>query len=156
MSSQYGELRPTSGPWTRAPFLDTREHGPSRSTGAVVNCVIIGSRSSDHYFRSVCWFLCLCRIFLSRLWSDFDQTRTYVVCLSGSSCVPCCTCVGLPVILCYWQHVLCRFVRGLSTFIKAYLIDTCRYTALPPSVQRQGCRTPKIEIFTQIWPKCGI
>ena len=26
----------------------------------------------------------------------------------------------------------------------------------PPSVQRQGCRTPKIEIFTQIWPKCGI
>ena len=26
----------------------------------------------------------------------------------------------------------------------------------PPSVQRQGCRTPKIEMFTQIWPKCGI
>ena len=26
----------------------------------------------------------------------------------------------------------------------------------PPSVQRQGCRTPKIDIFTQIWPKCGI
>ena len=26
----------------------------------------------------------------------------------------------------------------------------------PPSVQRQGCRTPKIEIFTQIWQKCGI
>jgi len=25
-----------------------------------------------------------------------------------------------------------------------------------PSVQRQGCRTPKIEIFTQIWPKSGI
>jgi len=25
-----------------------------------------------------------------------------------------------------------------------------------PLVQRQGCRTPKIEIFTQIWPKCGI
>ena len=23
-------------------------------------------------------------------------------------------------------------------------------------LQRQGCRTPKIEIFTQIWPKCGI
>jgi len=22
----------------------------------------------------------------------------------------------------------------------------------PPSVQRQGCRTPKTEIFTQIWP----
>jgi len=26
----------------------------------------------------------------------------------------------------------------------------------PPSLQRQGCRTPKIEIFTQIWPKCGM
>jgi len=26
----------------------------------------------------------------------------------------------------------------------------------PPSAQRQGCRTPKIEIFTQIWPKRGI
>jgi len=26
----------------------------------------------------------------------------------------------------------------------------------PPSVQRQGCTTPKIKIFTQIWPKSGI
>jgi len=26
----------------------------------------------------------------------------------------------------------------------------------PPPVQRQGCRTPKIKIFTQIWPKCEI
>jgi len=26
----------------------------------------------------------------------------------------------------------------------------------PPSVQRQGRRTPKTEIFTHIWPKCGI
>jgi len=25
--------------------------------------------------------VCLCRVFLSRLWSDFDQTRTYVICL---------------------------------------------------------------------------
>jgi len=23
----------------------------------------------------------LCRVFLSRLWSDFDQTRTYIICL---------------------------------------------------------------------------
>ena len=42
----------------------------------------IGSRPSD---CSVCWFVCLsvclCRVFLSRLWSDFDQTRTYVICL---------------------------------------------------------------------------
>jgi len=49
----------------------------------------IGSRPSDHYFRGVCWFVCLsvclfvclCRVFLSRLWSDFNQTRTYVICL---------------------------------------------------------------------------
>jgi len=41
----------------------------------------IGSRPSDHYFRSVCLFVCLCRVFLSRLWSDCDQTRTYVICL---------------------------------------------------------------------------
>ena len=47
---------------------------------------IIGSRPSDHYFRSVCLFVCLCRVFLSRLWSDFDQTRTHYV--SGSSCTP--------------------------------------------------------------------
>jgi len=25
--------------------------------------------------------VCLCRVFLSRLWSDFDQTRTHVICL---------------------------------------------------------------------------
>jgi len=52
---------------------------------------LIGSRPSDHYFRSVCWFVCLsvclsvcfflCRVFLSRLWSDFDQTWAYVICL---------------------------------------------------------------------------
>jgi len=47
--------------------------------------LIFGSRPSDHYFRSVCWFVCLsvclCRVFPSRLWSDFDQTWTYVICL---------------------------------------------------------------------------
>jgi len=44
-----------------------------------------GSRPSDHYFRSVFWsvclFVCLCKVFLSRLWSNFDQTRRYVTCL---------------------------------------------------------------------------
>ena len=49
-----------------------------------------GSRPNDHYFCSVCWFVCLsvclCRVFLSRLWSDFNQTWSYVT--SGSSCVP--------------------------------------------------------------------
>jgi len=28
---------------------------------------------------SVCLSVCLCRVFLSRLWSDFDQTRTHVI-----------------------------------------------------------------------------
>jgi len=48
-----------------------------------VHCVrqLIGSRPSDHYFRSVCLSFCLCRVFLSSLWSDFDQTWTYVICL---------------------------------------------------------------------------
>ena len=31
------------------------------------NDIGIGSRPSDHYFRSVCLFVCLCRVFLSRL-----------------------------------------------------------------------------------------
>ena len=44
--------------------------------------ILVGSRPSDHYFRSVCLSVFLCRVFLSRLWSDFDQTRTYVICLS--------------------------------------------------------------------------
>jgi len=30
---------------------------------------------------SVCLSVCLCRVFRSRLWSDFDQTWTYVICL---------------------------------------------------------------------------
>jgi len=38
---------------------------------------IVDSRPSDHYFRSVCLFVCA--VFLSRLWSDFDQTRTHVI-----------------------------------------------------------------------------
>jgi len=48
------------------------------------NDVIFGSQPSDHYFRSVylsvCLFVCLCRVFLSRLRSDLDQTRTHVTC----------------------------------------------------------------------------
>jgi len=46
----------------------------------------VGSRPSDHYFHSVCLSVCLCRVFLSHLWSDFDQTRTLCY-MSGSSCV---------------------------------------------------------------------
>ena len=47
------------------------------------NREIVLSRPSDHHFRSVCLSVCLsvctCRVFLSRLWSDFDQTRTRVI-----------------------------------------------------------------------------
>jgi len=50
----------------------------------IINLVIIGSRPSDHYFcivcPSVCLSVCLCRVFLSRLRSDLDQTRTHVTC----------------------------------------------------------------------------
>ena len=42
---------------------------------------VVASRPSDYYFHSVCLSVCLCRVFLSRLSSDFDQTRTYVICL---------------------------------------------------------------------------
>jgi len=51
------------------------------SAAARQACDRIGSRPNDHYFRSVCLTVCLCRVFLSRLWSDFDQTRIYVICL---------------------------------------------------------------------------
>jgi len=37
---------------------------------------------------SVCLSVCLCRVFLSHLSCDFDQTRTYVCYMSWSSCVP--------------------------------------------------------------------
>jgi len=41
----------------------------------------IGSRPSDHYFRSVCLYVCLfVQSFFSRLPSDLDQTRTLVTC----------------------------------------------------------------------------
>ena len=33
------------------------------------------------FVMSVGYSVCLCRVFLSRLWSDFDQTRIYVICL---------------------------------------------------------------------------
>jgi len=52
-----------------------------RRPAVPLTCLNIGSRPSDHYFSSVCLSVCLCRVFLSRLWSDFDQTRTYVICL---------------------------------------------------------------------------
>ena len=45
------------------------------------NCILVHSQVSWCLF--VCLSICLfvCAVFLSRLWSDFDQTRTYVICL---------------------------------------------------------------------------
>ena len=72
-------------------FLKTSVLKQGHVSNAIVkkNIVTIGSWPSDHYFCSVCWFVCLpvclfvclCRVFLSHLWSDFDKTRTYVICL---------------------------------------------------------------------------
>ena len=58
----------------------------------IVALFCIGSRPSDHYFRSVCWFVCLfvCLFVQSfsqpsliRFWSNLD-----ICYMSGSSCVP--------------------------------------------------------------------
>jgi len=50
--------------------------------------ILFGSRPSDHYFRSVCWFVCLfvqsfSQPSLIRFWSNLD-----ICYMSGSSCVP--------------------------------------------------------------------
>jgi len=54
--------------------------GFSRQAYVMSLLLSFGSRPSDHYFRSVCLSVCLCRVFLSRLRSDLDQTRTHVTC----------------------------------------------------------------------------
>jgi len=57
---------------------------------AIATLTHFGSRPSDHYFRSVCWFVCLSvclfvclfvQSFSQSSLSDFDQTWTYVICL---------------------------------------------------------------------------
>ena len=44
---------------------------------------IVGSRPSDHYFRSVCWFVCLfvCAEFFSAVFDPISIKLTYVICL---------------------------------------------------------------------------
>jgi len=49
------------------------------STNSIENCLIcglriIGSRPSDHYFRSVCWFVCLlvCAEFFSAVFDPIS------------------------------------------------------------------------------------
>jgi len=51
------------GPWTRASFLHTREHGPSRSAGAIVNDVGIIFYSQDGRPK---WHLCSRPVFTAR------------------------------------------------------------------------------------------
>jgi len=50
---------------------------------------IFGSRPSDHYFRSVCLFVCLfvCPEFFSACLIRF-RSNLDICCMSGSSCVP--------------------------------------------------------------------
>jgi len=53
-----------------------------------LKCCCFGSRPSDHYFRSVCWFVCLfvqsfSQPSLIRFRSNYD-----IYYMSGSSCVP--------------------------------------------------------------------
>ena len=46
-----------------------------------VLAILVHSQVTIIFAVSVGLFVCLCRVFLSRLWSDFDQTWTYVICL---------------------------------------------------------------------------
>ena len=46
----------------------------------------IGSRPSDNYFRSVCWFVCLFVQFFSAVFDPISIKLGHV--MSGSSCVP--------------------------------------------------------------------
>ena len=54
-------------------LLDTKELPKS--------LLLVHGQVTIIFVVSVGLSVCLCRVFLSRLWSDFDQTRTYVVCL---------------------------------------------------------------------------
>jgi len=56
------------------------------SSGVGTSLLLVHGQVTIIFVVSVCLSVCLCRVFLSRLWSDFDQTRTR--CMSGSSCVP--------------------------------------------------------------------
>jgi len=43
----------------------------------------VGSRPSDHYFRSVCWFVCLfvCAEFFSAVFDPISIKLGHVICL---------------------------------------------------------------------------
>jgi len=70
------------------------EHGTCQST-AIDVASIVGSRPSDHYFRSVCWFVCLsvCRFVCLFVCAEFFSAVRFrsnldICYMSGSSCVP--------------------------------------------------------------------
>jgi len=55
--------------------------------------IIIGSRPSDHYFRIVCWFVCLfvfllvCAEFFSAVFDPISIKLGHMFYMSRSSCV---------------------------------------------------------------------
>jgi len=46
-----------------------------------INLSLVHGQVTSIFVVAVGLSVCLCRVFLSRLWSDFDQTRTCVICL---------------------------------------------------------------------------
>jgi len=72
-------------------LLQLLRHGNSKERkryAALTNIeILVHGQASDHYLFifvvSVCLSVCLfvCAVFLSRLWFDFDQTWTYVICM---------------------------------------------------------------------------
>ena len=112
--------------------------------GLVLVFLGIGSRPSDHYFRSVCWFVCLsvwlfvCAVFLSRLWSDFDQTWTYVTCL--------CLVVSQE-----WRSLVgVKISGGRGRPWGIFLVSTKLDTFCYPTVQTAPCYVPSF------WHKIGV
>ena len=60
-------------------------HLPRGGTSTTIKKFLVHGQVTIIFVVSVCLYVCLsvclCRVFLSRLWSDFDQTWTYVICL---------------------------------------------------------------------------
>ena len=68
MSSMFGR---TGAPTKMGP---TRGHVPK------ITMLLVHIQVTIIFVVSVCLFVCLCRVFLSRLRSDLGQTRTHVTC----------------------------------------------------------------------------
>jgi len=68
---------------------------------------------------SVCLSVCLCRVFLSRLRSDLDQTRTHVTCPSDA-------CISLWIFLCLSCFILWTLLCDLLSLIVLFGVRTTR------------------------------